>query len=63
MGRPMSEAKKELEKAEKTERTMIKPGMKAAFEKNEKKEHKAMKVVAKATPLKKPASYRAGRGR
>ena len=64
MGVPISVAKKELAKAEARERTMVKPEKKAAFEKNEKVESRAMKRVvheaAKAPAMKKPKNYRAG---
>jgi hypothetical protein len=61
MGRPISEVKKEFERAEAKEKTMVKPEKRKEFAANEKKEHGALKQMG--AKLSKPRSYRAARGR
>ena len=41
----MRTAKEEFKKAQKKEDKMVKPGMKKAYEKNEKTEHKALEKM------------------
>ena len=48
----MRTAKEEFKKAQKKEDKMVKPGMKKAFAKNEKVEHKALEKMGEKKAMK-----------